>query len=111
MGWTTEGSEFESKQGQEFSLLHIVQTSSRTHPTSYPMVHGSLSLGSKQPGCEVDHSPPTGAKVKKKWIYTYVFMAQCLVKHNQFIIHITSNSSVNLTNFIIYTNLVPVKIQ
>jgi hypothetical protein len=32
----TEGSEFESWWGQEFSLLHV-QTSSRVHPTSYPM--------------------------------------------------------------------------
>jgi hypothetical protein len=30
-------------------------------------------------GCEVDHSPPTSAEVKKMWIYTstppYAFMA------------------------------------
>jgi hypothetical protein len=25
-GWTIEGSEFEFRQGQEFSLLHVVQT-------------------------------------------------------------------------------------
>jgi hypothetical protein len=33
-GWTTEGSEFESRYGQEFSLLQIVQTGSEVHPTS-----------------------------------------------------------------------------
>ncbi|PNF41012.1 hypothetical protein B7P43_G08849 [Cryptotermes secundus] len=32
MGWTTEGSEFESQQGQEFSVLHIVQTGSGAKP-------------------------------------------------------------------------------
>jgi hypothetical protein len=29
-GWTTKGSEFKFRWGQEFSLLHVV------HPTSYP---------------------------------------------------------------------------
>jgi hypothetical protein len=32
MSWTTEGSEFESRWGQEFSLLHVVQTGSGVHP-------------------------------------------------------------------------------
>jgi hypothetical protein len=35
--------------------------------------------GIKRPGSEADHSPPTSAKVKKMWIYTfippYAFMA------------------------------------
>jgi hypothetical protein len=39
---------------------------------------GALSPGIKQPGSEADHSP-TGAEVKKMWIYTStptnVFMA------------------------------------
>jgi hypothetical protein len=41
-GWTTEGSEFESRWGQEFSLLHIVQTASGAHPASYQMGMGGL---------------------------------------------------------------------
>jgi hypothetical protein len=46
MGWTTEGSEFESRQGQEFSLLHVVQAGSGAHPTSYPMgTRGSFPGG------------------------------------------------------------------
>jgi hypothetical protein len=36
-------------------------------------------------GREADHSPPSGAEVKKAWSYTsnpeYVFMAWSLVKH------------------------------
>jgi hypothetical protein len=36
-GWTAKGSEFESQWGQEFSLLHIIQTGSGIHPASYPM--------------------------------------------------------------------------
>jgi hypothetical protein len=31
-GWTTKGWEFKSRYGQEFSLLHIVQTGSGDHP-------------------------------------------------------------------------------
>jgi hypothetical protein len=44
-GWTTEGSEFESRQGQEFSLLHVVQIGSGVHPTSYPMGTGGKAAG------------------------------------------------------------------
>jgi hypothetical protein len=33
----------------------------------------------KRPGCESEHSPPTGAEIKETWIYTstrpYVIMA------------------------------------
>jgi hypothetical protein len=40
----------------------------------------------KQPGREADHSPPTSAVVKNKWIYTFtpapVFMAQCLTNED-----------------------------
>jgi hypothetical protein len=40
----TEGSEFESMKGQEFSLLQIVQTGSGFHPNSYPVgTGGALS--------------------------------------------------------------------
>jgi hypothetical protein len=49
-GWTTEGSEFESRQDQEFSLLHVVQTDSGVHPTSYPTVTGTYFLGGKAAG-------------------------------------------------------------
>jgi hypothetical protein len=50
MGWTTEGSEFESQKGQEFSLLHVVQTGSGVHPTSYPMGTGGSFPGGKAAG-------------------------------------------------------------
>jgi hypothetical protein len=50
MGWTTEGSEFESRKGQEFSLLQIVQIGSEVHPTSYPMGTGGSLLGGKAAG-------------------------------------------------------------
>jgi hypothetical protein len=48
-GWTTEGPEFESRKGQEFSVLHIVQTGSGVHPT-YPMGTGGSFPGGKAAG-------------------------------------------------------------
>jgi hypothetical protein len=47
-GWKTEGSEFESQQGKEFSLLHVVQSGSGVHPTSYPMGTGGSFYGGKE---------------------------------------------------------------
>jgi hypothetical protein len=45
--WTSEESEFESRLGQELSLLDVAQTGSGVHPASYPMgTEGSLT-GSK----------------------------------------------------------------
>jgi hypothetical protein len=49
-GWTTEGSEFESRQGQDFYLLNVVQTGSGAHPASYPMGTGSSFPGGKAAG-------------------------------------------------------------
>jgi hypothetical protein len=57
-----QGVEFESWWWQEFSLPHVVQTGSRTHPVSYPM-----GTGGSFPRGKVDHSPPTNAEVKKTW--------------------------------------------
>jgi hypothetical protein len=42
-GWTAEGSEVESRYGQDFFPLHFVQTGSKAHPASYPMdIEGSF---------------------------------------------------------------------
>jgi hypothetical protein len=62
-GCTTEGSEFESRHRQEFSLLHIVQNGSGAHPASYPM---GLSSGVKHQWREADHSSPTSAEVMQR---------------------------------------------
>jgi hypothetical protein len=40
MGWMTEGSKFEFRWGEEFSLLNRVQIVSGAHPVSYPMGTG-----------------------------------------------------------------------
>jgi hypothetical protein len=78
MGWTTEGSVFESQYGQEFSLLQIVQTVSGFTQCPIKWIREALSPGIKRPGREADYSPPGSAEVKKMWIYTstplYAFM-------------------------------------
>jgi hypothetical protein len=63
------GSEFESRWGQEFSLLHVVQTGCGAHQPPIQWVLGALSMV-KWPGREADHSPPTSAEVENTWIYT-----------------------------------------
>jgi hypothetical protein len=45
--WTTEVSEFESRYGEEFPLLHVVQTGSGVHPISYPIGTGGSFPGVK----------------------------------------------------------------
>jgi hypothetical protein len=66
-----EGSEFESRYGQVFSHLNVVQTGPGTHPVSYPIGRGSF------PGIKLT-TPPTCAEVKNMSIYTstppHVFM-------------------------------------
>jgi hypothetical protein len=75
----TNESEFNSRWIQGFSPLHVIQTSSGAHATSYPMGTGGFFLGVKQLGHEADHSLPSSAKAKNKSIYTstlpFVFVA------------------------------------
>jgi hypothetical protein len=49
-GWMTEGLEFKSQWGQEFSVLHVIQTGSGVHPDSYPMGIGVSFPGGKAAG-------------------------------------------------------------
>jgi hypothetical protein len=61
--------------GKEFSLLHVVQIGSGSHPASYPMgTGGGLSQGVKLAGREADHSPPKSTEVEKTWVHTYIFL-------------------------------------
>jgi hypothetical protein len=46
-GLDDRGVEFESRWGQGFSLLHIVQTGSGAHLASYPMGTGGSFPGGK----------------------------------------------------------------
>jgi hypothetical protein len=60
MGWTTEKSGFDIRQGQVFfSLLHRVQTGSMTHPYSYHGYPGFFLKGVKQPERKADRSTPS----------------------------------------------------
>jgi hypothetical protein len=86
-GTEFEESEFESRQGQDFSPLYVVQTGSGTRSASYPMGTVAPLPGVKRPGSDADHSFPSSADVKKTWIYTstlpYVFVGECLISQAQ----------------------------
>jgi hypothetical protein len=49
-GWTVEVLDFESRWGQDFSLIHAVETGSGVPPTSHPMGTGGFSPGGKAAG-------------------------------------------------------------
>jgi hypothetical protein len=40
-------------------------------PPSKELWEGSLSMEARRQGHKADHSPPTSAKVKKTWVYTF----------------------------------------
>jgi hypothetical protein len=68
-----------------FSLHHHIQTTSGTHPVSYPMGTGGSFPEDKQLGHEAAHSRPSSPKIKNVWSYTstppYVSMVWSLIKH------------------------------
>jgi hypothetical protein len=66
--------EYESRQGQDFSPLYVVQTGSGAHPASYPMGVGGSFPEDKRQGREADHSPPTSAEVKNTSTPRYVMV-------------------------------------
>jgi hypothetical protein len=47
------------------SLLHNVQTASGSHSPSYSMGNGNYFPRAKLPEHEIDHSPPSGTKVRR----------------------------------------------
>jgi hypothetical protein len=49
-GQDAEGSDFESREGQDFSPLHAVQTGSGAHLASYPKGTGGSLPGGKEAG-------------------------------------------------------------
>jgi len=44
----------------------LIQTGPGSHPMSCTIGNGSLSRGTKWPGCGTDYPPPSSAKVKEK---------------------------------------------
>jgi hypothetical protein len=56
---------FNSQKGQDFSLLHSVQTESEAPPQPpIQCVLGALSSGIKRKGREANHSPPFCSEIK-----------------------------------------------
>jgi hypothetical protein len=49
----TKGPEFESHDGQEFSILQVVQTGSGAHPASFTMGTKGSFPGVKRPGVKL----------------------------------------------------------
>jgi hypothetical protein len=64
---------------RRFSLLHVVQMGSGTHPASYQTGTAGDCPGVKRPGREADHSPQSSAGVKNGGVIpllpSYVFIA------------------------------------
>jgi hypothetical protein len=64
------GNEVRTPAGaKNFSLLLIVHTGSVTHQASCSVGIGVISQGLKRPGPDVDHVPPSSAKVKNEKSY------------------------------------------
>jgi hypothetical protein len=84
-GLRTGRREFDSQQGQGFSLRHRVQTGSEAHPASYKMGIMVFSPGVKRMKREVT----THFYLAPRWrmrgaispLLRYVFMARYLLKH------------------------------
>jgi hypothetical protein len=63
-----DGSDFESRECQEFSLLHVLQTGFRFHPTSYPKGGEGSSPGIKRSVYESDYLISASFEVMNMWI-------------------------------------------
>jgi hypothetical protein len=61
----------DSLQCKSLSLLHIVQTGSGVHPSSYPSSTGGFFPDVKQQGRGTDHSPTASADVKRMELYLH----------------------------------------
>jgi hypothetical protein len=66
-----------------FSAISILALGLTQPPIQWMLA--ALSAGVKQPRDEIDHSPPSSAKVTNAWIDTsvppYVFIVWYLIKH------------------------------
>jgi len=58
---------FEFRQEKYFPLIQIIQTVSRSHPSSYSIDIVGTFPRIRRPGHEVDHGTPFSVKVKKEW--------------------------------------------
>jgi hypothetical protein len=73
LGYGLDVRGFESRWGLGILLFSTVSRPA-LRPIQPPIqwVPQELSLGIKQPGREVDHSPPSSIEAKKAWTYTFI---------------------------------------
>jgi hypothetical protein len=64
--WTAVGWEFESRQDQKCTPLHVGQADAEAYPASYPMGTGEFSPGVKRQGSEAVHPPQYSAEFKNE---------------------------------------------
>jgi hypothetical protein len=70
--WTgrPEGSEFESRQGQDYSFLRSFKTVSGAHPVSCAMRTGGSSPGVNGRDMKLTTYHLTSVEIKNTWMYT-----------------------------------------
>jgi hypothetical protein len=80
-GWTAKGLGFDSQKGEEiilFSVTSRLVLSSTQHHIQWVLEGFPQEV--KQPGCAVDHSPPSTAEVMNTWLYAstplYIFISE-----------------------------------
>jgi hypothetical protein len=57
-------------ESRKLTLLQNVQIGCRAYPASYLMNIRGFPPELKQPGCDVDHSPPSIAGLKNEWSHS-----------------------------------------
>jgi hypothetical protein len=85
---------FNSGQGQNFPLLHSVQTGSVAHPAFCRMGTVGSFPGVKRPGREADHPPPSSVQIRNDGVipplpYTSSWRVPYLIEHeDNFTLHL-----------------------
>jgi hypothetical protein len=88
-GYELDSPGFDCRQGQKKKVSTPHRPDRFWDPLRSPIqfVPRTIFLGVKRPRREADHSPPTIAEVKNKWISTstppYVYMVWCLISYAQ----------------------------
>jgi hypothetical protein len=77
-GWTAKGSDFESRKGQEFSSLHVVQTDPGAHSNSYPFGTGAFSRELSGRGVKlITHLPLVQSSRIRGSIHPHLHITSC----------------------------------
>jgi hypothetical protein len=82
--WLGYGLDNRGSISDSAGFLHQnAQTGSETHPSSYTIGIGVLSLGVKQPGRKANHSPSSRAEVMNVWRYISTLAWRGTIKHHR----------------------------